>query len=169
MRLSAKGQPPLHQGVLRPEAGSRLGPGGPFSQGHPEGGQGAPRVAEAPRGTPQLPAQAEQGDRSHILRALEGVRPRRPGAGCRAGLLEGDLPAQRHDKAEGHLLMMPDATALATLIFAAMADIDSVMRCYQNERYWRLGAKTPSRARATAKTRIHPRAKVWNPRSYEGC
>jgi hypothetical protein len=86
-------------------------------------------VAEAPVGTAQLQAQAEQDDRAHQLRALEGVRPRRPGAGCCAGLLEGGLQTQRHHAAEGRLLMMPDATALATLTFAAMADIGSVVRC----------------------------------------
>jgi hypothetical protein len=32
--------------------------------------------------------------------------------------------------------MIPDATALATLIFAAMAGIGSVVICYQNQRYW---------------------------------
>jgi hypothetical protein len=32
--------------------------------------------------------------------------------------------------------MMPNATALATLICAAMAGIGSVLRCYQNQRYW---------------------------------
>jgi hypothetical protein len=32
---------------------------------------------------------------------------------------------------------MSDAAALTTLIFAAMAGIGSVVRCYQNERYWR--------------------------------
>ena len=31
--------------------------------------------------------------------------------------------------------MMPDAAALATLIFAAIAGIGSVVRCYQNQRY----------------------------------
>jgi hypothetical protein len=31
--------------------------------------------------------------------------------------------------------MMPDATALATLIFAGMAGIGSVVRCYQNQWY----------------------------------
>jgi hypothetical protein len=67
--------------------------GGPFSQGHPEGGQGAPRVAEAPGGTArlQVQAQAEQEDRAHLLRALEGDGPRRLGVGCCASLLEGDV------------------------------------------------------------------------------
>jgi hypothetical protein len=32
---------------------------------------------------------------------------------------------------------MPDLIALATLIFAAMAGIGSVVRCYQNRRYRR--------------------------------
>jgi len=33
--------------------------------------------------------------------------------------------------------MMPDAAALATLIFAVMAGFGSVVRCYQNQRYAR--------------------------------
>jgi hypothetical protein len=33
--------------------------------------------------------------------------------------------------------MMTEATALATLIFAAMVGIGSVVRCYQNQQYWR--------------------------------
>jgi hypothetical protein len=33
---------------------------------------------------------------------------------------------------------MPDLwVALATLIFAGMAGVGSVVRCYQNQRYWR--------------------------------
>jgi hypothetical protein len=33
--------------------------------------------------------------------------------------------------------MMDNPTAWATLIFAAMAGIGSVVRVYQNERFWR--------------------------------
>jgi hypothetical protein len=40
-------------------------------------------------------------------------------------LLESDLQAQGHDKAEGYLLMVDNAMALATLIFAAIAGIGS--------------------------------------------
>jgi hypothetical protein len=33
--------------------------------------------------------------------------------------------------------MAENAVAVTTLIFAAMAGIGSVIRCYQNERFWR--------------------------------
>jgi hypothetical protein len=60
---------------------------------------------------------------------------------------------------------MLSSTALATLIFAAMAGIGTVVRCYQNQRYWRLGAKKPSKVRQRLRLLVFIRGvKAWHPR-----
>jgi hypothetical protein len=46
-------------------------------------------------------------------------------------LLEGDLPAQRHHAAEGHLLMA-SRQIWAILLFSTLGGTSSVVRCIQN-------------------------------------
>lgn len=43
---------------------------------------------------------------------------------------------------ESSIEMAEDATALATLLFAMLAGIGSVIRCYQNERLWKHHKRT---------------------------
>jgi hypothetical protein len=45
-----------------------------------------------------------------------------------------------------------NATALATLIFAALAAIGSLIRCYQNQRYWNFVNKRHSEKKKKKKS-----------------
>jgi hypothetical protein len=65
--------------------------------------------------------------------------------------------------------MVDNAMALATLIFVAMAGIGSVVILLPKSAVLTMGAKTPSKVRATAKIScIYPWTKAWNPRGCEG-